>query len=264
MKAYWTVAKNTWSEVLAYRASFILFRVRELLQLFSTYFIWYFVTSENRVFFGYTQATMLTYVIVGAFVNDVIFSTRTTAIASEINEGNLSNFLVKPFSYLQYHFWRDFGDKAMNIIFSICELTVFFFLLHPPFIFQHNFLLIFLFVLSLLFGLILYFFISILISFIGFWSNEGWGPRFIFYQTVGFFSGALFPLDILPKSLYSLFQFSPFTYLTYFPTKLYLGELSQKEIFQGFLLMGIWIIVMNRIAIFVWKKGLKTYTAQGR
>jgi len=261
---YLQIAKNTWDESVAYRTSFVIFRLREVLQLFATYFIWFFVTSPTEGFFGYTQSMMLTYVLVGTFVNDVIFATRTTHIASEINEGTLTNYLIRSLSYLKYHFARDFGDKAMNIVFSLGELTLLILILHPPVVFQTNIVTLLLFLLSLALGLILHFFISVLISLIGFWSNEGWGPRFIFYQAIGFFSGALFPLDLLPKPIFTFFQALPFSYLTFFPTKLYLGQLSLQEIFIGFGVLIIWILLMSRITLFVWSRGLKVYTAQGR
>ncbi len=206
---------------------------------------------------------MLTYILISAFVNDFVFSTRTTSIAGEINEGILTNYLIRPISYLHYHFARDLGDKALNIIFSIGELFLFFFILHPPFIFQTDIAKLFLFVLGLILAIILYFLISVLIGFVGFWSNEGWATRFIFFQVVGFFSGSLFPLDILPASLFVLFKFLPFTYLTYFPTKLYGGQLQFIEIIEGFVMMIFWIFIMQKIINYVWRKGLLTYTAQG-
>jgi len=263
MKKYFQVAKNTWEESLAYRTSFIFYRIREFLQLISIYFIWFFVTDQYKEFFGYTQHTMLTYILVSVFVNDVVFATRTTAIAGEINQGILTNYLIRPISYIKYHFARDFGDKAFNLIFSLGELSIFFLIFHPPFILQTDIAKLFIFVLGLILALILHFFISVLIAFIGFWSNEVWGPRFIFYQVVFFLSGSLFPLDILPKSLFYIFRFSPFTYLTYFPTKLYGGQLQAAEIIEGFVIMIMWIIFMQRIVQYFWRKGLLAYTAQG-
>lgn len=206
---------------------------------------------------------MLTYILISAFVNDFVFATRTTAIAAEINQGVLTNYLIRPVSYLKYHFARDFGDKALNIIFSLGELSMFFLLLHPPFIFQTDIAKLFIFVLGLILALLLHFFISVLIAFVGFWSNEVWGPRFIFYQVVFFLSGSLFPLDILPNSLFSLFKLFPFTYLTYFPTKLYEGQLQITQIIEGFVIMILWIIFMQRIVQYFWRKGLLAYTAQG-
>ena len=138
MKKYFQIAKNTWDETLAYRTSFILYRTRGFLQLLITYFVWQYITTQQGSFFGYSQSSMLTYIIIGSFVSNFIFATRTTSIASEINEGILTNFLIRPFSYISYHFARDFGDKAMNLIFTIGELIVFFLIFHPPFIFQSN------------------------------------------------------------------------------------------------------------------------------
>ena len=249
--------------MLAYRTSFILYRVREFLQLFTTYFVWLFITTQQQNFFGYTQSTMLTYILVGAFVNDVIFSTRTTAIAGEINEGALTNYLIRPMSYFGYHFARDFGDKALNIVFSLSELILFFLIIHPPFIVQTNLSTLLLFVIGILLGVVLNFFISVLIGMIGFWSNEGWGPRFIFYQAIGLFSGTLFPLDILPKNIATVFQLLPFSYLTFFPAKLYLGQVAPTDIVKGFLILIFWIIVFWQLLLYVWRKGLRSYTAQG-
>lgn len=264
LSLYWQIAKNTFDEAVAYRTSFILYRVREFLQLIAGYFVWLFVIPQSATFLGYTQSVMLTYILIGALVNDVVFSSRTSAIATEINEGNLTNFLIRPLHYLKYHFARDFGDKVMNIVFSLFELSLFFVIIHPPFIFQADIIKLILFILSVLMALILHFFISVLISFVGFWSNEGWGPRFIFYQLISFTSGSLFPLDMLPKPVFAIFQFLPSTYLTFFPVKIYLGGLTSPEIVKGFSIMFCWIIAMYFIVIFVWKKGLKAYTAQGR
>jgi len=264
MKKYIQIAKNTWDEALIYRTSFIFYRVRELLKLFSLYFLWYFVTSRNGDFFGYDQSGIITYLLISTFVGDFIFSTRTTAIASEINEGILTNFLVRPLSYLKYYFARDIGDKALNVSFALVEYAAFFAILRPPFIFQENFILILIFITSVLLGVILYFFISVLISLIGFWSNEGWGPRFIFYQVIGFISGSLFPLDVLPKPLFALLELLPFPYLIFFQSKIYQGQLSGIEIGRGFLILILWIFIMYFITLSVWKKGLRVYTAQGR
>ena len=138
-----------------------------------------------------------------------------------------------------------------------------FLIFHPPFMIQTNILSITLCLFSLILGIILYFFISVAISFIGFWSNETWGPRFIFYQTVGFLAGSLLPLDILPKSLYTILQYLPFSYLIYFPTKLYLGEVSASDTMRGFAILVIWIGLMYLLVKQVWARGLKEYTAQG-
>lgn len=264
MKQYWQVAKNTWDQTLMYRTSFVLYRIREVFQLLSLYFIWFFVTGQTEIFFGYTQSMMITYVLLTALVGDIVFATRTTTIAHDINQGILNNFLLKPQSFFKYYFARDLGDKAMNIVFVLFELSIIYLILRPDLFLQSNIFFLLLFILSTLLGLVLHFFISVLLGFIGFWSNEGWGPRFIFYQMIAFFSGGLFPLDMLPKPIFTLFQFLPFTYLNFFPIKVYFGQLSVIEIIGGFVICSVWIGIMYYVVQFVWKKGLKSYTALGQ
>lgn len=264
MKKYWIVIKNTWHEMLIYRLNFTMWRLRVTLQLLTLYFFWFAITSQSTNIFGYSQKLMITYILGTSLISSIVLSSRTGEVGENINNGDLSIFLIRPVNYFLYWFARDIGDKAMNILFSIGELTIIFFILKPPWFLQPNVNFIILCILSSLLALFLYFLINLLLGFIGFWSPEVWGPRFIFYIIVTFFAGGLFPLDILPKPLFNFFQFLPFTYLMYFPIKIYLGQLSYPQIYTGLSICFVWIIIMYFIVQTVWIKGLKSYTAQGR
>jgi ABC-2 type transport system permease protein len=79
-----------------------------------------------------------------------------------------------------------------------------------------------------------------------------------------FFAGNLFPLDILPKPLYTISQLLPFQYMLYFPIKLYLGQLTLQEICIGFFIAFLWTILFAKIVNVVWEKGLISYGAYGQ
>lgn len=151
----------------------------------------------------------------------------------------------------------------MNIFFAIFELVVLFVILHPPFFIQTNLILIFLFAISSLIALGLYFLLNLLLGFIGFWSPETWAPRFIFVTLLGFFAGGLFPLDILPKPVFTILSALPFNYLLYFPLKIYLGQLSIFQIIIGISVSVFWLIALYKLLAVVWLRGLRRYTAQG-
>ena len=197
-------------------------------------------------------------------VSSFVLSSRSSAVGEEINSGNLSNFLLRPINYFLYWFARDVGDKAMNIIFSIIELAVLFAILKPPLFIQTEGLYILLAFVAIVLALIMYFFFNFLLGLIGFWSPEVWAPRFIFTVLLNFFAGGLFPLDILPKFIFSIFQLLPFTYLLYFPIKIYLGQLTIVEIFAGIMISLLWTILLYVVVRYIWRKGLLVYTAQGR
>lgn len=264
MKKYLLVTYNSFSEMLTYRLNFAMWRLRMVLGFLTVYFLWSAVLPQDGELFGYSYSAMLTYILLGQLVTAIVLSTKTHEIAENINSGDLSTFLIKPFGYFKYWFFRDFGDKAMNVLFSIVELTVLFFLLKPPIFLQTNFYYLGLFVLSIILGVLMHFCISSILSLTGFWSPEVWAPRFIFYILITFFTGGMFPLDILPEPIYKVFMLLPFAYLQYFPLKIYLGNLGFGEIFQGLLISTVWTSVFFILMNLIFRAGLRSYTAVGR
>lgn len=264
MKKYLLVARNVWDQTLTYRLNFVMWRVRIVLSMLTMYFLWLALLPENQTILGYTRDLMLTYILGTSIISSVVISNRSYEVGDEINNGNLSNFLLRPINYLSYQFSRDLGDKAMNIVFSITELTVLFMILRPPLFVQTDLGLLSLTVFACVLGMVMYFFINFLLGMIGFWSAEVWAPRFIFVTLLTFFSGGLFPLDILPASIFSALSYLPFTYLLFFPLKIYLGQLAAGEIIRGLIISSIWAGVLFLTVKYVWNRGLRLYTAYGR
>lgn len=264
MNKYLLVLSNTWSEVFTYRFNFVLWRLRSLVSLLPIYFIWLAIFSSRDNIFGYNASLMLTYILGVSLMTAIVISSRTYAVGDEINTGNLSNYLIRPINYFMYYFFKDIGDKAMNVFFAILELSLLFVLLKPPVFIQKNLELIFLSIIAILIAVVTYFLFNILIGFIGFWSPEVWAPRFIFTIIVSFFAGTYFPLDILPKPVFNIFSLTPFPYLIFFPIKIYLGNISTVQIYQGIAISLAWILILYIFVKLVWRIGLRSYTAHGR
>lgn len=265
MKKYWLIIKNTWDEYTAYRLNFILWRVRMVIRFLIIYFLWsaIFFTDEH-IFFGYNRTTMLTYVVLVYIVGNFVFATRTQDIGSEINEGKLTNILLRPINYFYYVGARDLSDKIINFAFTIIETVILLVIFRPPLFFQADSFLLLLFLLTFLGSIFLYFNISALLGFIGFWTSEVWATRFIFIILLDFLAGTFLPIDIYPPFILRILSLTPFPYIIYFPVKIYLGQLSFNQMMQGLLIMTIWMIILITLVLNVWKKGLRVYGAEGR
>lgn len=172
MNKYLQIAKLTWDETLVYRLNFTMWRVRVVLQILTLYFLWVSLIPSGTSLFGYNQSSMLTYILGTSIVGSIVLSSRSYVVGDEINNGNLSNFLLKPINYFLYWFARDVGDKAMNIIFSVVELAVLFAILKPPLFIQTEGLYILLAFVAIVLALIMYFLFNFLLGLIGFWSPE--------------------------------------------------------------------------------------------
>jgi ABC-2 type transport system permease protein len=263
MGKYFQVTKSTIDEITTYRFNFAMWRFRNVLQLLTIYYLWITVTPNDGQLFGYTQPAILTYILGTAFIGSLVFSTRTHEIGDHINNGDLSMFLTKPWSYFGYWFARDIGDKAFNIGFAIVELFILYMILKPALLLQSDTNLIFLTIISMILAILINFFIGCLLGMVGFWSPDIWAPRFIFYILVGFLSGGVFPLDIFPNWLQLIFQYSPFTYMIYFPMKVYLNAFSQSQLVLGFLIAAFWTGALYAATNLIWRRGLKSYSGHG-
>jgi len=261
---YYLVARNTWDQTVAYRLNFVMWRFRVFLSLITTYFLWFTLLPKGKIIGDYNQSKILTYILGGAIVYSIVLSTRVADVANDITQGDLSNYLLKPVNYIFYYFFKDIGDKGMNIFFSLFEVSIFFIIVRPPFFIQTNFLNIILFVFSIIIAVVINFNINMILSFIGFFSSETWAPRFIFFVLIGFMSGTLFPLDIMPHFFYVILNSLPFSYLIYTPMKIYLGQLSLRNTLISLTLGIIWSVILYLLVDFLWRKGLKLYSAEGR
>ena len=267
MKKYLSIFSISFQEEFAYKLNFILWRVRNVFQILLTFFLWSTVfANPQTVIFGYDRSKILTYVFGIMIVRALVMSARAADISSDIAQGDLSNYLLKPIVYFKYWFTRDVSSKALNLIFAAVEFTVLFLILKPPFFLQTNIVTILSFSASVILAVLIYFFILILVSSITFWAPElSWGGHFLItIVVVEALSGALFPINILPPMLQSIVMMTPFPYLIYFPVQVYLGNISGSALLGGLMLSAAWTGILYFSMNYVWQKGLKAYESIGR
>lgn len=264
MSKYLVVVKNSLQGYFVYRLNFLLWRVRVVISILISFFLWQTIFKGRNQVFDYKESQMLTYIFLLTFVSGVVLSTRVFRVAEEINLGRLSNLLVRPINYFGYVFAQDISDKSINTCCSILEMALLVAILHPPLVLQGQIFFLSLFIFSIILAAFLYFEIGLILSFIGFWSRETWAPQFIFFILVAFLAGTYFPLDIVPAPIYQILQLLPFTYLVFFPLKIYLGTADGGFLIKGFFVLGFWLLALWLTLKFLWQKGLKVYTAEGQ
>lgn len=260
MRPYIQIVKTTIKEYSAYRFNFVLWRLRMFLNLLFSFFLWSAVFDKKNIFASYDKTTMLSYILYSTLISTFVLGSRTAEIASQINDGNIMNILLKPISLFKMYFSRDFADKCMNIAFALFELSIVVVFFKAPLLVPQN---IGLFLMFFLNAVLMSFFINMLLSFVAFWTPETWAPRFVFMVVVFFLSGSYFPLDLLPKPVYYLFLVTPFPYLFYLPTKLLISPLQQFYIYS-YCISCVWVGVLYLLARFVWITGSKRFSFWGK
>ena len=267
MKKYLSIFKISFSQEFAYRINFIMWRVRNVLQILLVFFLWSAVfTNPQTELFGYNREKILTYVFGIFILRALVLSSRAVDISGEISRGDLTNYLLKPINYIRYWFTRDISSKALNISFATVEIVILYFFLKPTFFIQTDPLQLLLFFSAVIFAIVMFFGLLVLVNFITFWLPEGgWASQFLIIVIfTEFLSGAVFPIDILPKALQNFLYALPFPYLIFFPLQVYLGKLSMQTILHGLVVSGLWMVVLIIAMNRMWAKGIKKYSAVGR
>jgi ABC-2 type transport system permease protein len=267
MKKYLPIFKISLQQEFAYRSNFIMWRVRNIFQIFLVFFLWDSVFSDpNRIVFGYDRSKILTYVFGILIVRALVLSARVIEVPGEVSRGDLSNYLVRPLNYFKYWATRDLASKFLNISFAAVEAFVLYLILRPPFFLQTNPVYLISFLTTIVLAMALLFIMYFITGSVPFWVPEAaWGVNFLFMVVIlEFLSGALFPLDVLPVTIQNILNLTPFPYLIYFPLQVYLGQVEYAVMFKGMGISIFWVIALWFFMKHVWNKGLKVYGAYGR
>ena len=260
------ILKISWESYTVYRLNFLMWRLRQNLELLTRYFLWLAIFSQNQPVLGYQKSQMLTYIIGTSVIATMVTSVRSINAAGEISSGDLTNYLLKPINYIRFWAVRDIADKLLNMTFLALEIPLVIWLLKTPLALPTALPTWILFIIAIILSTVLFYYFSFLISLTGFWYPEhgGWPARFLFNVLVQSLAGGLFPLDILPSQIYSLIKVLPTTYLLYFPMQIFLERINQMQLIIGVLIMTGWILILRILVNIFWQKGLQTYGAYGR
>ena len=85
----------------------------------------------------------------------------------------------------------------------------------------------------------------------------------IFMVVSDILSGMIIPIPFFPKYLQNITNLLPFRYITDFPFRLYVGNISINEGFIGIIIQIIWIVILVILGRLITKKALKKAVIQG-
>lgn len=266
MKKYITVFKSSFQDQIVYRLNFIIWRLRNVLRVLMVFFLWRMIFVAQNSVFGYTSSQINSYILLSIIVLAFVWSSPSNEqVATQISNGELSNYLLKPINYMGYWLSRDWSNKLLNLIFSIGEVSIFILLFRPNITTTFGLMNTIAGIVLILISSMIYFWVGKIAHYSTFWMPENtWGMMFFVLVLVELFSGMLFPLNILPGYLYNLIQLLPFPYMVYFPVQILLGKIIGFEAIKIILQAVMMLFLSWWISRVIWKKGLRQYTADGR
>lgn len=267
MKKYLHVANIGIQNLLVYRVNFLFRAAFGLIPLTATLMLWraiYRDKSSTEAVAGYQLAQMTSYYLLITIVDALTAVNEDDwAIAADIKDGNISQFLLKPIDYLTYRFVLFLTGRAIYTTVAIVPVGLFVLYLHNYLVSPFSATAAIVFVCSTFLTALLQFFISYTMALLAFWVLEVATFIFVVFAFEYIAGGHLFPLDILPPTVQHVLQFTPFPYLLYYPVSVYLGRVPEASMWRGLGIQAGWVVGAYLVARFVWNRGIRKYSAVG-
>jgi ABC-2 type transport system permease protein len=181
--------------------------------------------------------------------------------ARKVRTGELNSYLVKPLGYVWYEITNNLSEK----LFKLCILL-------PAVLINMRIFNVSLptnpstwlaFGMLLILSAILNFIVELIIGYASFWLDDISGIVNLVDIAAFTFGGRLIPLFLFPEKLYSVASALPFRYLFAFPAEYLSGQVPASELVKTLAVISIWLALALALAIILWKKGLKSFSANG-
>lgn len=229
----------------------------------SLYSFWNVLLKERPSFMGYTRDQMLTYVLTVNLLRSFVLTGRGLQLVQEISSGKISPYLLRPINFHGYAFALDFAQKSVHVLAALVEIAILAALMKGAVFFPIEPAIWLGFLVTATLASLLFFFMEFSVSSLAFWTGGSGAPLFCFQLLAQFAAGAFFPIDVLPKAVRSVIAATPFPYLVYSPARILLGKVPGPEIIRVIAIDLAWLITFIAISLPVWRRGTRSYAAEG-
>jgi ABC-2 type transport system permease protein len=186
-----------------------------------------------------------------------------SGIATQIRNGEIKKFLVQPIDLLGFSLLARTGHKLVYYGVATGPFALVFYLCRhyfpgwPPAETMAAFLV------SLVLSFFLGFFLEACLGLVGFWTLEISSLLFVYMLFNFFFSGHMFPLDIIPEPWQSVVQLMPFKYLAYFPAAVFLGVIPAESLWREIAVEAAWVVFFMVFSRWLMNAGFRRYSGYG-
>lgn len=236
---------------------YVLFKVFfSTIPLVITLLIWNAVYKSTIDINSISINSMIGYIIF-ANISYSIINFDAYEISSEIKNGDLNQYLLKPIHYLKFKFFLFLSKAIFNFMIYFLPLAAF------SYFYSISLSKLAMFITLLFFSFIISFLLNNILSLLSFWFLDVSALFSMLSFIISFLAGTLVPIDLMPDFLKQLSFYLPFRYLGYENASILFFEKSHNN-FSTVLVGGIiWIVILYTISRILWKKGIKIYGAYG-
>jgi ABC-2 type transport system permease protein len=274
-QTWWTILRICLEERLVYRGDFWLGTLMRFLPIVTQIFLWGAVFEGMRAG-GSDQAAAVPQIAGYGYHDFVAYYLLTmvsrafssmpglaSGIALQIRNGEIKKYLIQPVDLIGFLLLMRVAHKLVYYAVACLPFALVFYLCRGYFPGWPPAHVMVAFVTSLVFAFLLGFFLEATIGLVGFWFLEVSSLLFVYMLFNFFFSGHMFPLDMLPAPWDTVVQIIPLQYLAYFPAAVFLQKINGNDLWIGLSIQAAWVLFFIAACRVVYWRGIQRYSGFG-
>jgi ABC-2 type transport system permease protein len=257
-------------ERLVYRGEFALGTLMRFLPIVTQIFLWSAVfgaiqqAGRNGTVAGYSYRDMIAYYLLTMITR--AFSSMpglASGIARDIRDGTVKKYLIQPIDMIAFLLLYRVAHKLVYYVVALGPFALVFYLCRGYFPGWPSGPVLGAFLASLVMSFLLGFYLEATLGMLGFWFLEISSLLFVYMLFSFFFSGHMFPIDILPGVWGTAVRLIPLQYLAYFPAAVFLGKIQGSELAVGLIVELGWVVFFMFAARLAFRFGVRRYSGFG-
>ena len=244
-----------------YKSNFWLFTLNRIVEVIVYIFVWKAIFAQTGNAGGFTVEQIITYYILVTTIKPFALWGINEDIAHSIRNGNISKELLNPMTYFQYCFGVNLGEMAFAFVVGLASFIVCSILWGITL--QFNLLNFILAVIIILVGIIISFFMQMIVGTVGFYSSSIWGMQILKKAIISIFSGIIAPLTLFPEWFQKIANILAFKELIYTPVNVLMGNIELNQIWIIIVKQILWVFITYGIAKIFFNHSIKKVTING-
>jgi ABC-2 type transport system permease protein len=259
-KRLWQV---NWAEQWQYRANLLMYLFYWLVSPIVYLAVWTTIANSKGSVSGLTANDFVTYYLTLLIVDQLTSEITIHILAYKIQDGTLSGELLRPMHpILTGSLVNNIAFKLLNLLAFIPIWLVLALLFRPDYsaVTPGSILLA---VPGILLGFWLNFLMGAMITCVAFWTTRVYSVSQFFYMVVVLLSGQFVPLQLMPPVVQTIARILPFQMFRFVPIEIILNRMSLNDILINYAISLGWLVVFTFLFRWVWREGVKRFSAVG-
>ncbi|MHB0877183.1 MAG: ABC transporter permease [Anaerolineae bacterium] len=262
LDVYRTQLRTTMIVQLQYRAAVVIWLIEMVLEPLVYLIVWGTVARASGGSLGtYTTGGFAAYYVALMVVNHLTFTWIMWEYEYRVRQGAYNAILLRPVHPIHADISDNVAYKLLTSLIMLPTAAAMWLLFDatasPPLWAMLAF------VPALFLSFLARFLLEWTLATAAFWTTRVEALNQVYFVAFLFLSGQIAPLSLMPAAVRTVASVLPFRWLVSFPVELLLGRLTPADAVIGLGAQLLWTGLALGILAFVWRRGVRRYSAVG-